>query len=102
MKKDIHPEYRFVVFRDVSSNFEFLTRSCAPSRDTTTYEGQEYPVISVDVSSASHPFYTGTQKLLDTEGRVQRFNRKYGFSGGSEGGGEGEAPAEGGGEAPTE
>ncbi len=81
MKSDIHPEYRFVVFRDVSSNFSFLTRSCAESRETTTFEGQEYPVISVDISAMSHPFYTGTQKLLDTEGRVVRFNRKYGFAG---------------------
>lgn len=81
MKKDIHPEYRFVVFRDVSCNVEFLTRSCAPAKDTTTYEGQEYPLIPIDVSSASHPFYTGTQKIMDTEGRVERFRRKYGFSG---------------------
>lgn len=79
MKKDIHPEYRFVVFRDVSANFSFLTRSCVEARETTTFDGQEYPVVSIDVSSASHPFYTGTQKLLDTEGRVQRFQRKYGF-----------------------
>lgn len=82
MKADIHPEYRFVVFRDVSVNFEFLTRSCIPTRETTTFEGQEYPLVPIDVSAASHPFYTGTQKELDREGRVQRFRRKYGFGGG--------------------
>ena len=82
MKDAIHPEYRYVVFRDVSCNFEFLTRSCAASRETTTFEGQEYPLIPIDVSSKSHPFYTGTQKLMDTEGRVQRFQRKYGFKAG--------------------
>lgn len=80
MKKDIHPEYRLVVFRDVSCNFEFLTRSCAASRETTTFEGQEYPLILADISSESHPFYTGTQKLMDTEGRVERFRKKYGFT----------------------
>jgi len=80
MKKDIHPEYRLVVFHDVSSNFQFLTRTCAAARETTTYEGQEYPLISIDVSSESHPFYTGTQKLMDTEGRVERFRKKYGLA----------------------
>ena len=79
MKADIHPEYRFVVIRDVSVNFQFLTRTCAEARDKVVFEGQEYPCINIDISSASHPFYTGTQKLLDTEGRVDRFNRKYGF-----------------------
>lgn len=84
MKKDIHPDYRFVVFRDVSNGFEFLTRSCAASRETTTFEGNEYPLIIADVTSTSHPFYTGTQKIMDTEGRVERFRKKYGFSGGAE------------------
>lgn len=79
MKADIHPEYRFVVFRDVSNNFEFLTRTCAEARETAVFEGQEYPCINIDISATSHPFYTGTQKLLDTEGRVDRFKRKYGF-----------------------
>ncbi len=81
MKTDIHPEYRFVVFRDVSVNFLFLTRSCIAASETTTFEGQEYPVVAIDVSSESHPFYTGTQKSLDREGRVERFKRKYGFAG---------------------
>ena len=79
MKPDIHPEYRYVVFRDVNNGFEFITRSCAAARDTTTYEGEEYPLIVLDISSVSHPFYTGTQRIMDTEGRVERFRRKYGF-----------------------
>lgn len=79
MRADIHPEYRFVVFRDVSCDFEFLTRSCIQTRETTTYNGQEYPLVLIDISSESHPFYTGTQKIIDTEGRVERFYRKYGF-----------------------
>ncbi|MBN2798652.1 MAG: type B 50S ribosomal protein L31 [Deltaproteobacteria bacterium] len=79
MQADIHPEYRFVVFRDVSNGFEFLTRSAASSKETTEYEGKEYPLIRMDISSQSHPFYTGTQKLLDTAGRVERFYQKYGF-----------------------
>jgi large subunit ribosomal protein L31 len=97
MKADIHPEYRYVVFRDVSVNFEFLTRSCIATRETTTYNGQEYPLVPIDVSAASHPFYTGTQKELDREGRVQRFRRKYGFAGG-----EGEATPTEGGDKPSE
>jgi large subunit ribosomal protein L31 len=80
MKSGIHPEYRLVVFRDVSCDFQFLTRSCAAARDKTEIDGVEYPMIAIDVSSESHPFYTGTQKLMDTEGRVERFRRKYGFS----------------------
>ena len=79
MKDGIHPEYRFVVFRDVSNGFEFLTRSTMGSRDTTEYEGQEYPLIKIDISATSHPFFTGTQKILDTEGRVEKFYKKYGF-----------------------
>ena len=79
MKDGIHPEYRFVVFRDVSNGFEFLTRSTMSSRDTTEYEGQEYPLVKIDISAASHPFFTGTQKILDTEGRVEKFYKKYGF-----------------------
>ncbi len=82
MKPDIHPEYRFVVFRDINNGDEFITRSCAPARDTTEVDGQEYPLIVLDVSSTSHPFYTGTQRIMDTEGRVERFMRKYGFGGG--------------------
>ena len=82
MKADIHPtEYRFVVFRDISAKpqFEFLTRSCVATTKTTEFEGKEYPLYVVDISAKSHPFYTGTQKFLDTEGRVDRFYRKYGY-----------------------
>jgi large subunit ribosomal protein L31 len=68
------------VFRDVSCDFEFLTRSCVQTRETTTYNGEEYPLVVVDITSQSHPFYTGTQKLLDTEGRVERYYRKFGFA----------------------
>ncbi|MCA9488571.1 MAG: type B 50S ribosomal protein L31, partial [Myxococcales bacterium] len=62
MKPDIHPsDYRFVVFRDVSCDFEFLTKSCVSTDQTTEYQGQEYPLVVIDISSESHPFYTGTQ-----------------------------------------
>ncbi len=80
MKPDIHPEYRYVVFRDVSCDFEFLTRSTIETDKTTEYDGEEYPLVVVDISSKSHPFYTGTQKILDTEGRVDRFYKKYGLT----------------------
>ncbi len=80
MKPDIHPEYRFVVFRDISADFQFLTKSCMQTRETTEFEGTEYPLVTIDISSESHPFYTGTQKLLDSEGRVERFYKKYGFA----------------------
>ena len=80
MKPDIHPVYRFVVFQDVSNGFKFLTRSTIKTKDTIKWEdGNEYPVISVDVSSASHPFYTGNQKSLDTAGRIDRYYKKYGL-----------------------
>ena len=78
MKKDIHPDYREVVFKDVSVDFAILTRSTVATNETITWEdGKEYPLFKVDISSASHPFYTGTQKVLDTEGRVERFRKKY-------------------------
>ena len=81
MKPSIHPDYRPVVFRDASADFSFLTRSTATSERTLTWtDGQEYPVIDVEVSSASHPFYTGQSKVLDTAGRVERFRRRYGQS----------------------
>lgn len=79
MKKGIHPEYRDVVFKDVSADFEVLTRSTVKTNDKITFQGKEYPLYKVDISSASHPFYTGTQKVLDTEGRVDRFKKKYGL-----------------------
>jgi len=79
MKPDIHPEYRHVVFRDGSADFEFLTRSTIQTKETTTFEGKEYPLVRLEISSASHPFYTGTQKILDTAGRVEKYYQKYGF-----------------------
>ena len=78
MKKDIHPEYREVVFQDVQSDFKFLTRSTMKSDEKIKWEdGKEYPVIKVEVSSASHPFYTGKKIFVDTAGRVEKFNQKY-------------------------
>ena len=78
MKKDIHPEYRFVVFKDTSSDFAFLTRSTMGSGETITWEdGNEYPMIPIEISSASHPFFTGKQMLVDTAGRVEKFRRRY-------------------------
>ncbi|MDO4606640.1 MAG: type B 50S ribosomal protein L31 [Bowdeniella nasicola] len=79
MKKGIHPEYQQVVFRDNSANYAFLTRSTVTSTKTIEWEdGNSYPVVDVDISSASHPFYTGKQRVLDTAGRVEKFNRRYG------------------------
>jgi large subunit ribosomal protein L31 len=78
MKAGIHPEYRDVVFQDMSSDFAFLTRSTMGSKETIKWEdGKEYPLIKVEVSSASHPFYTGKHKVLDSGGRVDRFKRRY-------------------------
>ena len=78
MKKDIHPEYRPVVFKDVSADYSFLTRSTVQTKETVTWEdGKEYPLVRVDISSASHPHYTGKQKFLETAGRVEKFQRKF-------------------------
>jgi large subunit ribosomal protein L31 len=78
MKPDIHPQYKEVVFQDVSCDFAFLTRSTLSSKETIKWEdGNEYPLIKVEVSSHSHPFYTGKQKMLDTSGRVDRFRKRY-------------------------
>lgn len=80
MKKDIHPNYREVVFWDLSSDYKFISRSCVESSDTITWEdGKEYPVCKVEVSSDSHPFYTGKNVLLDTTGRVDKFKKRYGI-----------------------
>ncbi|MFA7566529.1 MAG: type B 50S ribosomal protein L31 [Alkalispirochaeta sp.] len=76
--RDIHPEYRPVVFRDTASGTLFLTQSTVQTKESIKYEdGKEYPLYDVEISSASHPFYTGKQKLVDTAGRVERFRRKY-------------------------
>ena len=78
MKKDIHPEYRDVVFLDTSSDYKFMTKSTMNSKETIKWEdGKEYPLIKVEVSSASHPFYTGKKIFVDTAGRVEKFNRRY-------------------------
>ena len=78
MKKDIHPEYRDVVFHDLSADYKFVTRSTVQTRDTIEYEGQTYPLVKIEVSSQSHPFYTGKNVLLDTAGRIDKFRKKYG------------------------
>lgn len=77
MKKDIHPNFRPVVFKDIASDFEYLTMSTVRTNETTTFEGAEYPVVKFEVSSASHPFYTGKHRIVDTEGRAERFRKKY-------------------------
>ena len=72
MKKDIHPEYKEVVFRDEDADFAFLTRSTIKTSETITWEdGKEYPLVKLEISSASHPFFTGKQKLVDSTGRVE-------------------------------
>jgi large subunit ribosomal protein L31 len=79
MKKDIHPKYREVVFWDLSSDFKFVTRSTIETSETITWEdGKSYPVYKVEVSSKSHPFYTGKNVLVDTAGRVDKFRKRYG------------------------
>ena len=79
MKKDIHPQnYRLVVFKDFSSDVAFLTRSCAPTREKITWEdGQEYPLVKLEISNTSHPFFTGKMKFVDTAGRIDKFNKKF-------------------------
>ncbi|MCK6640815.1 MAG: type B 50S ribosomal protein L31 [Bacteroidia bacterium] len=79
MKTGIHPEnYRLVVFKDMSNEEVFLTRSCAETKDTIVYEGVEYPLIKMEISNTSHPFYTGKMKLVDTAGRIDKFRNRYG------------------------
>ena len=78
MKADIHPTYNTVVFQDISTDFSFLTRSTMSSKETIKWEdGEEYPLIKVEISSHSHPFFTGKQKIMDTAGRVDKFRRRY-------------------------
>ncbi len=78
MKSGIHPDYNTVVFRDLASGQSFLTRSTVSSSKTVEWEdGNTYPVIDVEISSASHPFYTGKQRILDTGGRVEKFNQRF-------------------------
>ena len=79
MKKDIHPKnYRLVVFKDMSNEQMFMSRSTIATKDTIVWEdGQEYPLVKLEISSTSHPFYTGKMKLVDSAGRVDKFNSKY-------------------------
>ena len=81
MKKCIHPEnYRPVVFKDMSNGDMFLSRSTCKTTDTVEFEGETYPVVKLEISNTSHPFYTGKSKLVDTAGRVDKFMRRYGQS----------------------
>ena len=78
MKQGIHPDYHSVVFRDISAGMTFLTRSTATSSKRIEWEdGNTYPLIDVDITSASHPFYTGRAKIIDTSGQMEKFNRRY-------------------------
>ncbi|MFQ3650435.1 MAG: type B 50S ribosomal protein L31 [Gemmataceae bacterium] len=78
MKKDIHPNYREVIFVDTAANFAFKTRSTVKTNETIVWEdGKTYPVVKLDISAASHPFYTGKMKMLDTAGRIDRFKKKF-------------------------
>ncbi len=79
MKKGIHPkEYRTVVFKDLSNDISFMSKSCANTKDTVEWEdGNEYPLIKLEISSASHPFFTGKMKFVDTAGRIDKFNKKF-------------------------
>ena len=79
MKKDIHPNYREVVFLDVSIDYSFMTKSTVRTCDTIKWkDGKDYALYKLDTSSESHPFYTGTQKMVDTAGRVEKFRQKFG------------------------
>ena len=78
MKKGLHPEtYRLVAFKDMSNDTVFITRSCAETKETLMVDGVEYPVVKVEISNTSHPFYTGKVKLVDTAGRVDKFYQRY-------------------------
>ena len=78
MQNEIHPKYGFVVFKDTSSDFAFLGRSTRSSKEKITWQdGEEYPLINIEISSASHPFYTGKQTLVDSAGRIEKFRRRY-------------------------
>jgi len=80
MKKEIHPDYQKVVFMDTTTGYKFLSGSTKSSEETVEWEdGQTYPLIRVEISSDSHPFYTGRQKFAQADGRIDRFNKKYGF-----------------------
>ena len=80
MKKDLHPSnYRLVVFKDMSNDYSFLTKSCVETKETVTWEdGNDYPLVKLEISHTSHPFYTGKMKLVDTAGRIDKFRSRYG------------------------
>lgn len=78
MKDGLHPEYRPVVFRDAGAGVDYLTRSTARTHETCIVDGVEYPLVQVDISAASHPFFTGKMSIVDTAGRVERFQRRHG------------------------
>lgn len=78
MKKGIHPEnYRLVAFKDMSNDVVFITRSCANTKETIEVDGVEYPLVKIEISNTSHPFYTGKVKIIDTAGRVDMFYQRY-------------------------
>ncbi len=78
MKKGIHPDnYRLVAFKDISTNDTFLIRSCANTKETIVIDGTEYPLYKLEISSKSHPFYTGKMKFVDTAGRIDKFRKKF-------------------------
>ena len=80
MKKGLHPEtYRLVAFKDMSNDEVFITRSCANTKETIEIDGVEYPVIKLEISNTSHPFYTGKQAFTQADGRVEKFNKRYGI-----------------------
>ena len=82
MKKDLHPaNYREVAFKDMSNEETFITRSTIATRETITIDGKEYPLVKLEITSSSHPFFTGKQKLVDTAGRVDKFMSRYGNRG---------------------
>lgn len=79
MKQGIHPEnYRMVVFKDISNEVSFITKSCVKSKETVTWEdGNEYPLVKIEISNTSHPYFTGKTKFVDTAGRIEKFKNKY-------------------------
>ena len=78
MKQGIHPDYREVVFHDLSCDFKFITRSTVQTKESIEFNGKSYPLVKIEVSSESHPFYTGKHKIVDTAGRVEKFRQKFG------------------------
>ncbi|GAA4026218.1 type B 50S ribosomal protein L31 [Actimicrobium antarcticum] len=81
MKDGIHPNYREVLVHDLSCDFKFITRSTVQTREMAEFEGKQYPLVKIEVSSESHPFYTGKHKIVDTAGRVDKFRKKFGTVG---------------------